>query len=87
LKELKQSPAHLKHSLNNPKEETEALRQGKLIHFAFENPQQFLETYIVEPIFQGKTQKGELTTSPNCKEVKEKKAEWLSKQKWFYTEI
>lgn len=81
LKELKQSPAHLKQSLQNPKEETEAIRQGKLIHLAFENPQKFLDTYVVMPVFEGRTQKGELTTNPNAKEVKEKKADWLVNQK------
>jgi hypothetical protein len=81
LKDLKQSPAHFKYALNNHREETEALRQGKLIHSAFENPEKFMDSYVVEPIFEGRTQKGELTTSSNCKEVKEKRAEWLSNQK------
>lgn len=78
LKPLKQSPAHLKYALDNPKEETEALRQGKLIHAAFENPEKFMDTYVIEPIFSGYTQKGELTTSLNCKEVKSKRDEWYS---------
>lgn len=78
LKTLKQSPAHLKYALENPKEETEALRQGKLIHSAFENPEKFMDTYIIEPVFSGYTQKGDLTTSLNCKEVKTKRDQWYS---------
>jgi len=81
LKQLKQSPAHFKYALENPREETEALRQGKLIHSAFECPEKFLDTHVVEPVFEGRTQDGKLTTSANCKEVKEKRAAWLASQK------
>jgi len=75
---LKRSPAHLRYALDNPREETEALRQGKLIHSAFENPEKFMESYVIEPVFSGYTMKGELTTSLNCKEVKMKRDEWYS---------
>jgi hypothetical protein len=78
LGKIKKSPAHLQDSIINPQEETEALRQGKLIHSAFENPEKFLDNYTIEPVFEGRTQKGELTTSANCKEVKDKKANWLA---------
>ncbi len=81
LGKLKKSAAHLKHSMDNPSPDTEAFRQGRLIHSAFENPEKFLDCYTIEPVFEGRTQKGEITTSANCKEVKEKRAEWYSNLK------
>lgn len=74
LPHLKRSPAHFKNYLENPPEETEALRQGKLIHSAFENPEKFLDSYMVEPEFTGKTLDGK--ESKNSKEAKQKRAEW-----------
>lgn len=77
LKPLKKSPAHLRYSLDTPREETEALRQGKLIHLAFENPEKFMDSYKIEPVFEGYTKDGKLTTSLLCTEVKEKRAQWM----------
>lgn len=57
-------------------EEKEAFKYGKLIHMAILEPEKFRERFVVEPEFWGKTAKGELTNSKNCKEVKEKAANW-----------
>ncbi len=79
LSHLKKSPAHLQQNLKNPQEETEALRLGKLIHSAFENPEKFRDNCILEPEFIGKTLDGK--DSKNSKEAKAKKAEWYTSLK------
>ncbi len=76
LTHLKKSPAHLQQALKKPQEETEALRLGKLIHSAFENPEKFRDSYVVEPEFIGKTLDGR--DSKNSKEAKLQKANWYS---------
>ena len=45
LKELLRSPAHFKHWLTNPREETKALRLGKAAHAAFLTPDIWATTY------------------------------------------
>jgi hypothetical protein len=45
LKELLRSPAHYNHWLNNPREETKALRLGKAAHAAFLTPDIWASTY------------------------------------------
>jgi len=57
---------------------TEAMKFGKLAHMAILEGEKFRNRYIVMPEFFGYTGKGELTNNANCKEVKEKKAAWLS---------
>lgn len=42
------SPAHLKHALDNPREETKALRVGKALHCAVLEPEVFLKDYFRE---------------------------------------
>lgn len=73
---LKRSPAHFKADQTNPRESTQALEFGKLWHSLVENGEKFMDLAKVEPVFQGYTQKGELTTSPNCKAVKEAREYW-----------
>lgn len=58
--------------------ETKETKLGRKIHMAILEPDRFRSLYVLEPVFQGKTQKGELTTSLNCKEVKEKRDRWHS---------
>lgn len=62
----------------NERKETKDMRLGKTIHMAILEPERFRNAYVVEPIFEGRTQRGEITTSLNCKEVKEKKEAWHS---------
>lgn len=59
-------------------EETNDMRLGRIIHMALLEGSKFQERYIVMPVFEGYTQKGELTTNPNCKEVKDKREAWLA---------
>lgn len=62
------------------KEQTNDMRLGKLIHLAVLEGAKFKNRYVVMPEFTGYTAKGELTSSPNCTEVKKKKAAWMSDQ-------
>lgn len=57
-------------------DEPDYFRFGRAVHMAVLEPQKFREAFVVEPVFEGKTKKGELTTNPNCQEVKEAKAAW-----------
>lgn len=70
------TPAHYLHALENPSPETPAKILGAAIHQACLEPKLFKEKMIVKPVFEGYTLKGELTTNENCKEVKEKSAQW-----------
>lgn len=63
------------------KEQTENMRLGRLIHMAVLEGSKFKERYVVMPQFTGRTLKGEITSSPNCKEVKDKREAWLSDQR------
>lgn len=76
LKLMMRSPAHYKFQ---EKKESKAFDFGKVVHGFLEEGFAFANKFAVEPVFQGYTKKGELTTSLNCKEVKEKRDEWYSK--------
>lgn len=59
---------------------SEAMEFGKLIHkIVLEGPD-FLKRYVIEPVFEGLTAKGEVTTSLNATSVKNKRNEWLQEQ-------
>ena len=70
------TPAHYKHKLENPTPSTPDQEFGTAIHQAILEPKFFKQQMIVRPIFEGKTKKGELTTSMNCDEVREKATRW-----------
>lgn len=74
LKLMKKSPRHFK--LNLQKEETPALRRGKIVHSLFENQEKFRENMIIEPEFTGKTKDGR--DSARSKEAKDAKADWYA---------
>lgn len=76
-KAKKSSRAFLHHFQNGSEKETKSMKFGTLAHTAILEGSKFWERYILEPEFFGYTQKGERTSNPNCKEVKEKKQEWL----------
>lgn len=76
LKLIRESPRQLRYVLDNPKEETDALRIGKNIHTLFEKPEEFKARLIHVPVFLGPTLKGDM--SPNSKAAKEKKAAFLA---------
>lgn len=58
LKELLRSPAHYRHWLANPKEETKALRIGKAVHAAFLTPDLWAKTYKAIPECDRRTKEG-----------------------------
>ncbi len=81
VKHVKKSPYAFAGSFwGPPKEPTPAMKFGTLVHMAILEPMKFKTKYVVQPEFTGYTQKGELTTSLNCKEVKDKIARWQMDQ-------
>lgn len=74
LKPLKKSPAHLQTSLQEERVESEAFRQGKLVHKFLENPEKFMESYVVEPEFTGLTKDGK--DSKRSAEAKNLRCAW-----------
>lgn len=59
-------------------DEPDHFRFGRAVHMAVLEPQKFRDAFVVEPVFEGRTKKGELTNSPNCQEVKDAKAAWYA---------
>lgn len=74
---IEQTPGHFKFLKENPSEPTAAMITGTIVHSALLEPERFLDTHAVMPIFVGKTKDGKETTSGACKEVQEKREEWL----------
>ncbi len=60
------------------KEESEAMKMGRLCHLAILEGRRYRERFVIEPEFWGVTTKGEKTNSKNAKDVKEKYAAWYS---------
>lgn len=58
LYEIKKSPAHLQVSLATPRRETDALAMGKKFHSMIENAERFMDTFIVEPVVNRRTNAG-----------------------------
>jgi hypothetical protein len=73
---IQKSPAHYKYELDNPRQPTPAMIAGEAIHAAALEPKLFKENTVVQPIFEGRTAKGEITTSMNAKEVREQYDRW-----------
>ena len=73
---IDKSPAHYYYDLTHPKEATPAMAFGSAMHQALLEPKLFKSNVVVPPIFEGRTKKGELTTSMNCTEVKDKSDAW-----------
>lgn len=67
LWEMRKSPAHYKYSLDNPPEDTPALRFGRALHSAILTPSAFKREVFVSPAINQRTKAG-----------KEEFAEWLS---------
>lgn len=89
LKYFLESPAAYLYNLKKPKEPTKQMRYGTIAHMALLESEKFKANYIVEPIFEGLTAKGEKTTSKNSLDVKRQYEEWrngLSKDAVILTE-
>lgn len=59
-----------------PKEATDSMRFGNIVHMAMLEGAKFKDLVVVEPMFTGVTSKGEVTTSKNSKDVKRQLDEW-----------
>jgi hypothetical protein len=55
---LSKSPAHLKHEINTPREETQALKIGKAIHAAILEPSEFVNHFVQMPKLDARTKEG-----------------------------
>lgn len=76
LKNILKSPHAYSWFVRHPKAPTPAMKFGTLAHKAILEGRDFLENYIVEPVFKGLTLDGKTTTSANSLAVKQAKAEW-----------
>ncbi len=63
-----------------PKESTKPQKFGTLAHLAILEGAKFKARYVVQPEFTGLTAKGEITTSKNSTDVKNKIAQWTAEQ-------
>jgi len=73
LKLLKKSPAHFKAATRKV---SPAMNLGKAVHGFLEQGPSFMDKYLVEPIFVGKTKDGRDSTQ--SKEARDKKKEWYA---------
>lgn len=64
-----------RHILGNAREDTDALRLGRLVHTAILEPSRFMESYFVVPTFMGLTKEGK--PSEQSGEAREKKKAWF----------
>jgi PDDEXK-like domain of unknown function (DUF3799) len=74
---MSETPAHFRHKWMNPDavdEEKEAFRFGALCHVALLEPKKFLERYVIEPVFEGPTKDGRMSTQSAA--AKQAKKEW-----------
>lgn len=78
LKNILKSAHAFKFFLENGKVDTPSLRIGTIAHGAILEGQDFLNKYVVQPVFVGLTKEGKETTSMNALAVKEQHREWLS---------
>lgn len=76
LMDVLRSPAHFyeRRFRKTPEKETEAKLFGTLVHKAVLEPEEFLRRHVVEPVFEGLTQNGEMST--RSKSALEKRAKW-----------
>lgn len=75
IRPMLESPREYRYHIDNPRKSTDALRVGKIVHSIFENRERFMDTYVVEPEFIGKTKDGR--DSKLSSEAKEMKRKWF----------
>jgi PDDEXK-like domain of unknown function (DUF3799) len=83
---LTESPEHFLHAWNNPTEDTDAFRFGRIFHMAALEPDRFRSEVVTEPEFVGLTKTGK--PSANCDDARNKRAAWreANKGKTFLSE-
>jgi len=76
---LAQTPAHFKSNWTRGEDvgkEKDHLRYGSLAHLALLEPEKFRSSFVLEPVFEGFTKDGKLSTQ--SKEAKDKKKTWYA---------
>ncbi|CAK9250658.1 unnamed protein product [Sphagnum jensenii] len=76
---LAQTPAHFKSNWTRGEDvgkEKDHLRYGSLAHLALLEPEKFRSSFVLEPVFEGFTKDGKLSTQ--SKEAKDKKKLWYA---------
>lgn len=95
LWEIRKSPAHYKWALENPSEDTPALKMGRLIHMCVLEPEKLSDTYAVAPDADRRTKYGKdvwaaFTAENDGKEILTRdefeQAEMVSRSVWRSTE-
>lgn len=74
---LKQTPAHFKAGWmigNSEDSDKEHFRYGSLAHMALLEPEKFRDSYVLEPIFEGLTKDGKMSTKSES--ARKQKQEW-----------
>lgn len=77
IKNILKSPHAYKFLLEHKQPETKALKFGTLAHGVILEGSQFLNSYVVQPVFKGFTKDGKETTSMAATSVKEQYNDWL----------
>jgi len=68
LWEIRKSPMHYKWALENPGEDTAALRMGRAIHAMVLQPDEFDEQYAIAPCVDRRTKEGKAVWAQFCEE-------------------
>jgi len=76
LRHVLKSPHAYRHYIMNPKKPTNSMRFGRIAHELILEGSKFFDRFVVEPIFEGKTKDGKVTTSKNALSVQQAEAEW-----------
>lgn len=78
LKYIETSPLLCRHRADNPEEDKEAFRIGRMLHAATLEPERWIREFVIEPDFGPHyTEKGKLSDNPKAtKSYKEAKAAW-----------
>lgn len=76
---LTESPEKFLYSWHEGKSDTDALRFGRIFHMAALEPDRFRSEYIVEPVFEGYTKQGKLSTRST--DALEKRDKWRAENK------
>jgi len=76
VKAMDRSMAHYKHLLSAPTKDTDALSFGRSFHMALLEPELYEATHRIEPVFEGFTKDGRLSTRSGA--AQEMKKAWYA---------
>lgn len=75
LRRILKSPKAFKYGLEAPREETDAMRIGTLVHLAILEPDEYFSRVVVMPEFTGQTKDGR--ESKNSADAKARRQAWI----------